>query len=727
MKSLLSWKRLLLLSLLTPPLCVMSARILGEELWWFGCLLSYVLFEYLQLAFYAAYTARRSLGETRFKLNLNAAHIAPRKLWPYQTRLIFVFVGVISGFGLTLKSDFQTALGEIVSILEPEVAYVRIEYPGYANTPPIEKELDRGNSFVVQVDTGSFVQVFVRNKKKSSKWNLIINQPEASAEAKAREEKHDLSESGRWSSSVASLYARFGVPKQPTAFEFQLFENKGTPAKIRVETSPVPIPIVQLDPTALPEGELSPADIGKLYFNVEANSRIPLSLVELAVRTKSGYRFSKTLGEFANASELNFTSQRSELSTMGIPFSEKDILYIKAVAKTVAPDIVGESREIEIHVKSRQEIRQELVKELEEALETLKNAKGTTEEQKNSVQKNLSKAQQLSTQLGRRSPMRKLLDEAQKEIERMQASQDDHSKTAQKKIQTAMESLQREQNKDRLASVFARLQNLKSTIAKASKQELPKLKEDAQNLSKDVQTLKQGLHDAVENSASGLTLEEKQEAQRLLNFDKTDKKLEDIMAQLESGDKNRAESTATQANDEAQQHMGAAMQMLMAARQRAMKEAREKLTEADKKLEDAKNSLAQKQDPKADESLRSAQKDLESTPRLGKEFNEHLNNAKSRTGKAMREGPGQQEQNASAAQDEIVKALSSLQDEEEMEKDGQRDSEEQAYRSSMDVMAAQGQLDVGWRKKILEEISRLRAQGESADSPLLKYLESRLR
>jgi hypothetical protein len=309
----------------------------------------------------------------------------------------------------------------------------------------------------------------------------------------------------------------------------------------------------------------------------------------------------------------------------------------------------------------------------------------------------------------------------------MQDSQDDHSKAAQKKIQTAMESLQREQNKDRLASVFARLQNLKSTIAKATKEELPKLKDDAENLSKDVQTLKKGLRDAVENSASGLTLEEKQEAQRLLDFDKTERKLEDIKSQLESGDKNRAESTASQANEEAQQHMGAAMQMLMAARQRAMKEARDKLTEADKKLEEAKNSMAQQQNPQADESLRSAQKDLESTPRLGKEFNEHLNNAKSRTGKALKEGEGQQEQNANAAQEEIVKALASLQDEEEMEKDGQRESEEQAYRSSMDVMAAQGQLDVGWRKKILEEISRLRAQGESADSPLLKYLESRLR
>jgi hypothetical protein len=45
----------------------------------------------------------------------------------------------------------------------------------------------------------------------------------------------------------------------------------------------------------------------------------------------------------------------------------------------------------------------------------------------------------------------------------------------------------------------------------------------------------------------------------------------------------------------------------------------------------------------------------------------------------------------------------------------------------MDAMNAQGQLDSGWRKKIFEEISRLREQGVPADAEIIRYLESRLR
>jgi hypothetical protein len=45
----------------------------------------------------------------------------------------------------------------------------------------------------------------------------------------------------------------------------------------------------------------------------------------------------------------------------------------------------------------------------------------------------------------------------------------------------------------------------------------------------------------------------------------------------------------------------------------------------------------------------------------------------------------------------------------------------------MDILAVQGTLDASWRKKILEEISKLKSQGETAESPMIRYLESRLR
>jgi hypothetical protein len=78
-------------------------------------------------------------------------------------------------------------------------------------------------------------------------------------------------------------------------------------------------------------------------------------------------------------------------------------------------------------------------------------------------------------------------------------------------------------------------------------------------------------------------------------------------------------------------------------------------------------------------------------------------------------------------QEAIEKALLSLQDEEENEKEMQKERDARTYRSAMDILAAQGTLDASWRKKILEEISKLKSQGETAESPMIRYLESRLR
>ena len=170
------------------------------------------------------------------------------------------------------------------------------------------------------------------------------------------------------------------------------------------------------------------------------------------------------------------------------------------------------------------------------------------------------------------------------------------------------------------------------------------------------------------------------------------------------------------------------MQMMQAARQRAMRQAREKLTEADGELQSARERGQRGED--AQGPLGEAGKRLQETPRLSREFNEAVNDARQQQRDAARETkkePGKSAGHVDKAQDAIVKALAALQEEEQAEEQQKREQDGRMSRSAMDAFSAQGQLDVGWRRRILEEIARLKAAGETADSSVIRYLESRLR
>ena len=216
--------------------------------------------------------------------------------------------------------------------------------------------------------------------------------------------------------------------------------------------------------------------------------------------------------------------------------------------------------------------------------------------------------------------------------------------------------------------------------------------------------------------------------QNVLNNDSTAQKISDTGKNLKEKKLIKAQQGIQNALEEANNHLGFAMQIMQQARQRAMQDAKLKLQKSDALLENSKY-LTSKNEVLND--LSKVNNLLDKTPKLGGEFNEFLNEAKSISKKATHfasvERTFEKIAATQKAQEAVEKAILSLQDEEESDKELQKEQDARAFRSTMDVLAAQGLLDLSWRKKILEEISRLKSQGETSDSQMIRYLESRLR
>ena len=247
-------------------------------------------------------------------------------------------------------------------------------------------------------------------------------------------------------------------------------------------------------------------------------------------------------------------------------------------------------------------------------------------------------------------------------------------------------------------------------------------------LSEIASNLNKQLINMTNNETYPLTTNEKKTLQNILKNDNTALKVKSTAQSLKQNNLIEAQQEIQNAFDEANNHLGFAMQIMQQARQRAIQDAKIKLQKADSSLENSKYF------PTKNEVLNeiSNAKDLlEKTPLLGGEFNESLNSAKNATRKSFVFGADERayERIASTqkAQEAVEKAILSLQDEEESDKELQKEQDARAFRSTMDILAAQSVLDSSWRKKILEEISRLKSQGESSDSPMIRYLESRLR
>ncbi len=704
--------------------CAVSARVLGTNLWWFGLPFSTVFLALAVLKILPGITILRHMPQDRLMLNLQIEGIQKTPLfYPVYLWLLILISIFGSSIIFIFRQDIEVGFSDIATVLRPDSVVLRVEYPSYTDTPALEIKLS-GENQKVSANTGSFIQIFSPQKTKNKLLKLLIQSDAISASSR----EFDFTSAGNWAASFSSIYTQMQWPEtEDHAFTLKITTQNGKNFMVPIEIKAVPRPIVTLDQVNALSDDADIQTVGKLNFSIGVQSQIPLNQVEFQVRTRSGYRFTKTLGEFANGQQSTFRAPSAPLNTAGIPFGPKDALYIKVLARTVVPEIFGESKEIEIEVKSREEIRQQIIKELETAQSEIKNSKNNLDKQKAIAQSSLEKAFNAAVNLGRQSVTRRQIQAAKENVEKMKAPADANAKKAEIKIQAALDALKREQNQEQVSNLFAKLQSLKASIPKVNESEISKLATDAQKLSAEAQGLKQKMLDAAKSNSTGLNLDEKQAIEKILKFDKTPEKIADTSEKLKSTDRSGAEIQANFAVEEASKNLGEVMRIMAAARARALKEARENLTKADGNLEQGRSKEANQ----ASENMNSAAQSLQNLPKLSKEFNEAgeeaRENAKQAAKSAQSGKTDGMRKSANQSQESIVKALEALQDEEESDKQNQQEQDGQSYRSAMDAMAAQGQLDMGWRKKILDEISRLRATGESADSPLIQYLESRLR
>ncbi|KAB8033779.1 hypothetical protein [Fluviispira multicolorata] len=726
-----------ILSIVT--LYLLFFRILGNNLAWLSFPVSLIFLKWIDLFILRGFYLYKTFSKQRIELNLKAAGIKKSSFYSIlKLRILFISVFSLISFIFILKEDIYSTYQYVSQQFKFTHPYLRIEYPSYSEVTSEEIKLFENNKSI-SIDTSSFLEIKVKNLKPNSFWKLKLKQININ---NYNEFEYQLNSSGQWSSSVSSLYEQFNFDKNKVSEENNKINIKNEMKNIeyfltngkdnyygRLEINPTPLPIVKLEPIQFSEQD-GEKIVGKLHFFVSASSAVPLSLIVLSVRTKSGYRFDKTIAEFANASQLTFKAESAELVTLGIPFMPEDILYVKALAKTVLADIIGESKELEFPVRTPLQVRKDIILSLETALKNINSMKNANNSEKEKVLDPLSKGAQLAKQIGRSGMIRRNIIESMNFVENINKKNDKFYKESVKKIQVTLDLLKRQQKLDESVNFLVRLQNLKYNISKLQNSEVNY--KDVLSETKELQNMALNLNKQLlamsYQPSFGLTQLEKSIVQKILQTDKTVEKLKETEAHLKQKDFNESQKGAQNATEMGTKHLGMAMQILQQARNRTIQEARKQLQKADNHLEQSK-TLATKNEIMQE--LMLTKQSLDRTPQLGEEFNDALSEAKDEVHasqqSAQAKNDSELEKNTRLAQFAIEKALMSLQNEEESDKELQKEQDARAFRSSMDVLAAQGLLDSSWRKKILEEIARLKSQGEQSDSPMIRYLESRLR
>ncbi|APJ03547.1 hypothetical protein [Silvanigrella aquatica] len=713
---------------------ILVYRILNPNLAWLAFPIGLLFLKWIEVSLIRGFLLLKKMPKERIQLNLKATGLVFPENY-FEKNLKYRACAVIVSFGFVftyfLWNDFVTTYNEVSDYLKVSKPILKIEYPSFSNLNPMYLYLNE-SKIDVSVDTSSYLEFRIENLKSEDSWKILLKENKSSGVEKSF--SYNIS-SGVWSSSVASLYEQFeekenehNMNKNSKNIEFVLSKQDKKFSGV-IHISHTADPTVKLETLA---ADYSDKDVvvGKINFTVDVSSAVPLTLVELSVRTQSGYHFEKTLAEFANSAEFQFKSSDIDLVTTGIPFVSEDVLYVKAVAKTVLSSLVGESKELVFPVKTPVQVRQELIKNLESAMKELKSLKKVTVEQNNKLQESLSQAVKLASQLSKSGVIKRNIIESMNYIENMSFKNDQYYNSALGKIQSTLNILKRQQKINEAGNFLVRLQSLKNNIVTLNKSEtnVMNLISDANELTELAQQLKDHLFEMSKNETFPLSKNEKLIIDKVLKTDKTPQEIHETAKHLQQKKLSEAQQDIQLAVDEANNHLGFAMQIMQQARQRAIQEARIQLQNADNALENSKLAAN-----KIETLLQfsKAKESLDKTPQFGGEFNEALNDAKNATKKAhsyVEENKSSDKTHATqVAQENVEKAILSLQDEEESDKDLQKEQDERAYRSSMDVLAAQGVLDSGWRKKILEEISRLKSQGESSDSPMIRYLESRLR
>jgi len=684
-----------------------------------GALLGLLLAAAWHRFFLDAWQREKSLGQERLALNLQTFGVRPEKLRTQRNTAAAVFLIIWLGAVVPpLAPQVMRGFTWLEQSLRTEQVHLRIEFPSYTDADPKEFQLTNQRSETLEVDLDSYVSVQFRYRKSKTQWQVnLVPQAPATTRITA-----PIPSSANFGHSAKVILQELSLSTQTdNVVTLEILKNGKEYARQILKITPQPRPIVELA-----KENTEPRQAGLIPLNVKARSKIPLASVEFHVRTQSGYRMVKPVAEFANANEQNFNGDNLNFNTQGIPFAPKDTLYIKAVAKTVAEGIFGESEELKFDIITRESIRQNLIQSLEKSLQTLQNQNQSTQELKEKLNAELAKAADAAQQMGAQSLAARQMEKINASADKINAPKDKAARDTEQKIKNLLERLKREQTASQVQNLLARLQNLKFSVQRSKEEELPQLSKDTTELRGAAEALKKQLGALVEKQTSGLTLQEKQAALDALKLDRTPENLKDLERNLKDQKLNESINKSQAALDHAQKQLGSVLAMLQAARQRAMREAREKLTRADRELQNARqeNQAARK-------SLDNSQQDLDSLPQISEEFQEaardaQKGNQQARQG-AQSENQDQMSSGIESAQDGIVRALAALQDEEEAERQSQQEQDGQNFRSTQEAIAAQGQLDMGWRRQILEEIARLRASGESADSPAIRYLESRLR
>lgn len=661
----------------------------------------------------------KSLGEDRVQLNLSTLGLTPGPLRTRRRIFALGFLVVWIAAVITPLSPYgQEFLTWAERLIRSEQVVLRIEYPSYLDTPAQEIRLKSNMSDEPEVDADAFVSVQFRYRKTSSQWTVQLSAADK-GDATAPQTIGSASSFGH---SARAILEQLSLDhKTPQRVNLSVFRNGSSYAKQVINITPQPRPQVEINKAAGgPERE------GSVALDVRVRSKIPLATVEFQVRTQSGYRMVKPVAEFANANEQTFDGKRIPFSTTGIPFTAKDTLFIKAVAKTVAENLFGESEELQFEIVTRESIRQDLIQALEKSLAALENKNQSSSELKDTLRKELAKARESAQQMGAQSVAAKQTEQISRSAEEINAPRDKAAQRTEKKIKNLLERLKREQTANQVQNLLARLQNLKLSIQRSNPEQLDTLSKDARELRDAATQLKKQLSSMIDKPNSGLSLQERQAALDSLKLDHTPENLKELQQNLTDKKQTESINKSQSSLEHAQKHLGSVLSMLQQARQRAMREAREKLTRADSELQNARR------DPKSSkDSLGKSQQDLDSLPDISNDFKEAAQDAQKGNQKA-RQGSqsGNQQQVESGldeAQDGIVRALAALQDEEEAERQSQQEQDGQNFRSMQEAIAAQSQLDMGWRRQILDEIARLRSTGEPSDSPAIQYLESRLR
>jgi hypothetical protein len=750
---------------------LVSALIRGHihpDFWWMGLPFVYLSALFLDNQVFRPWSLWRRIGAERIQLNreaeaLGRSHFTGRPLPPFPLRALLglLFIGWV--FGPAVAEEGLLWGGRLAQAFQPARLVVHIEPPSFASSDAQTQVARPGEVLQLQILAGSFVQMTLSGGRGFEVLSEALL-PEVSGRRDAAGEKPAVLEASpvpdgstlsdtlssttdqnAWISPFSSNLMWSGstelittaLERDPSATQkLALTVRTVSGDRFLLDTTiqPVPSPMVVLEHLGRPPDSRtqSQAMDGALFFSAAVESKVPLTNIELAVHTESGYSFNLPIGEFTGSDRLDFSTDSVQLQTAGIPFGEADVLYVKAVAHTVVPGLNGVSNEYRFPVTSPRESREKLIEQLEAVLDSLSSPQSSSFEMKESIVRQLEEAQKTARQLGNQSQAARQVAESLNLARKLDPKSKEQRDKLGSQIQDTLNALRRSNARDTASSWFLKTRDFLGKLAEADlsseEQSLSSFASKSRELSQEAQDLKDQIESLIESPQSGLTLDEKLLAIEMLESDETPMRMEGVTDLIDQGERNEALEQGNETLTIATQSLGGILQLISVARSRVIREARERLTQADSDLE----TVRQSNDPAEQKSSASnAEKQLRETPELGNQFNDALEEAQDnaqRASRALQKGDqGQLQQSLDAAQQSIVQALAELQEEEQASREEQGEEEGRRYRSTMDAVSAQGQHDAGWRRRIFDTISRLREQGVPADASVIRYLESRLR